>query len=110
MGVFLRDPGPPDVLVDFNEVYDDDYVWAVIRDQVPSASIEEGVWVRLYDIDGAACLGIVTHKGGRTIDCKIDWSTWSDSSGDFSFYGSYQFVPSADSRTGRAPDSRFVEA
>ena len=70
-----------EIQVDFNEVFDDDYVWAVLRgpfspyDHVNPAI---GQWVRLTDFDGATCQALVLARGQRTIECKIDWSTWQD--------------------------------
>lgn len=81
----------PSISADFNEVYDDDHIWAIVREQVPEAQVLPGDWVRLYDQDGAECLAIVERKGDRTIDCKLDWSTWIERHTDMSdFFGSYQ--------------------
>lgn len=69
-----------DIDVDFNEVFDDDYVWAVLRDpfSYDLNSPAVGQWVRLTDFDGATCQAIVLSRGQRTIECKIDWTTWQD--------------------------------
>ena len=66
-------------LTDFNEIYDDDRVWTVIsRNTVTydQPAPEPGTWVELFDDDGSRCLAIVVERYERTIDCKIDWSTW----------------------------------
>lgn len=66
------------VLVDFNEVYDDKFIWAVVhRDTVTAdeRSLQLGDWVELYDYDGTSCLGRVVEITDQTIDCEIDWET-----------------------------------
>lgn len=65
------------VLVDFNEVYDDNLIWAVYRPSTVTKGedVQVGDWVELYDYDGTSCLGLVMEKGDSTIDCKIDWDT-----------------------------------
>lgn len=68
----------PAVQVDFNEVYDDDHVWASVR-RTPGLNVADlgsGEWVRLTDVDGASCLAIVDDMTGPILTCKIDWSTW----------------------------------
>jgi len=88
------------IRTDFNEVYDDDYVWAIVRDQAmirdqahTLAFPEVGDWVQLFDDNGAQCLALVTSRTRRTIDCKIDWSTWQEIRSNISaFSGSYQPV------------------
>lgn len=83
---------PPVINVDFNEVYDDDYVWAVIRDESPlNPSPQVNDWVVLRDADGITCWAIVIGRTPRTIDCKIDWSTWKSVRVDAdNFYGAYR--------------------
>lgn len=67
-----------DLYADFNEVYDDDYVWTSTR-RTPGAHVDlltPGEWVRLVDDDGASCLGIIHTVEGPIVTCKLDWSTW----------------------------------
>lgn len=62
---------------DFNEVYDDDYVWTSMRN---TASVIRppslGEWVELYDDSGEGCWAVVVEVDGPIVSCKIDWSTW----------------------------------
>jgi len=65
------------VLVDFNEVYDDNFIWAV-RDRSnfgPFERLALNDWVELYDYDGTSCLGRVIALTDQTVDCEIDWET-----------------------------------
>jgi hypothetical protein len=66
------------IWVDFNEVFDEDYVWTSLRrtPSFESSHLQGGDWVRLADDDGATCLAIVREHNGPIIICKIDWSTW----------------------------------
>jgi len=80
-----------EIRTDFNEVHDDDYVWAVLPTAQLSHMPAPGEWVYLFDRDGASCYAIVTTSGRRAIDCKIDWSTWSDFRSEVhDFFGGYQ--------------------
>lgn len=65
--------------VDFNEVYDGDYVWTSVR-QTPAwhGMPQMGDHVELYDDDGVTCIGIVRHVEGPIVAFKIDWSTWRE--------------------------------
>ena len=67
------------VLADFNEVYEERYVWAIVPtiDTVaPEGHFPRiGEWVELYDYDGTSCLGMVKDCTEDTIDCEIDWDT-----------------------------------
>ena len=63
--------------VDFNEVYDGDYVWTSTR-HVPSLEQPEpGEWIELYDSDGERCWAVVRSFDDPIVHCKIDWSTWA---------------------------------
>ncbi len=63
--------------VDFNEVYDDDYVWTSLRN---TASVihapSPGDWIELHDDSGEGCWALITEVDGPIVSCKIDWSTW----------------------------------
>jgi hypothetical protein len=66
------------VLVDFNEVHDDNLIWAprsqnnVTQGELP---LRIGTVVELYDYDGTSCLARVAAMTDQTIDCEIDWDT-----------------------------------
>lgn len=81
------------VLTDFNEVYDERFVWAVVhRDTVTSGEdpVQVGDWVELYDYDGTSCLGRVVEMNDETIDCEIDFDSMEYSSSDIpTFQGNY---------------------
>ncbi len=66
------------VKTDFNEVFDDDYVWASLRlsPSLQAADLGLGDWVELYDEDGETCIAAITARSGPIITCKIDWATW----------------------------------
>ena len=65
--------------VDFNEVFDGDYVWTSLRRSGPQlATPNVGEWVVLHDDDGATCLGIITSVVGPIVTCKLDWSEWRE--------------------------------
>jgi hypothetical protein len=64
--------------VDFNEVYDDDFVWTSIR-RTPGVSADMlGVdqMVELFDADGATCWARIVETKGHTVVCKLDWEQW----------------------------------
>jgi hypothetical protein len=72
-------------LADFNEIYDDDLVWVVVKRTSFTSwadgdrDVEEprdGDRVELFDYDGTTCLAIVMSSGERTMECKLDLSTW----------------------------------
>lgn len=62
--------------VDWNEVYDDDFVWTSMHRMAGVVAPEPGDWVELYDWDGDRCFAIVTDVDGPIVTCKIDWSQW----------------------------------
>lgn len=84
------------VLVDFNEVYDDKFVWAVVRRDTVAYQERPhqlGDWVELYDHDGTSCLGQIVEMTDQTIDCEIDWATFEYMITDIPlFQGDYQPV------------------
>ena len=72
-------------LTDFNEVFDDDCVWAVVPQNTfiyLESDPQPGDWVELFDYDGSWCLAVVLQRHANTIDCRIDWSSWKSMSFD----------------------------
>ena len=66
------------VKTDFNEVFDEDYIWASLRlsPSLDAVNLAPGDWVELYDEDGETCLAVITVRTGPIITCKIRWETW----------------------------------
>ena len=66
------------VKTDFNEVFDQDYIWASLRlsPSLDAANLAPGDWVELYDEDGETCLAVITARSGPIITCRIRWETW----------------------------------
>ncbi|MGP8162768.1 MAG: hypothetical protein ACLQAN_03165 [Acidimicrobiales bacterium] len=84
------------VLVDFNEVYEGNLVWAIRRQTTVTQDeqpLSVGDWVELYDYDSTSCLGRVTAVTDQTIDCEIDLDTIEYARSDISlFQGVYESV------------------
>ncbi len=84
------------VLVDFNEVYDDNFIWAVLRRNTVvqgESAIKVGDWVELYDYDGTSCLGRIVQMTDQTIDCEIDWDKVEYATSDIPpFQSAYEMV------------------
>lgn len=64
------------LLADFNEMYDDCYIWLSLRRMPSAVAPESGDWVELYDRDGDRCYAIVTEVNGPIVTCKMDRGTW----------------------------------
>lgn len=84
------------VLVDFNEVYDGNFIWAVrghntvVQNEV---ALKVGDWVELYDYDGTSCLGRVVAMTEKTLDCEMALDTMEYATSDIPpFQGVYESV------------------
>lgn len=66
------------VLADFNEIYDEKFIWALRRRDTLVAGEEPrvGELVELYDHDGTTCFGWITEVTDLTIDCVLDWDSF----------------------------------
>lgn len=73
-----RVQAPAAVKVDFNEVFEDNQVWASLRwsPSLAASQLAEGDLVELYDEDGETCLAVVMSRTGPIITCRISWPTW----------------------------------
>lgn len=75
---------------DFNEVFDDNYVWTSLR-RTPQLEVDRlvpGAWVELSDDDQSTCWGVVRERSGPIITCQLVWSTWRDITSEFSIFPS----------------------
>lgn len=63
---------------DFNEVFDQDYVWVSLRRTIgfDAQQVQAGDWVELADEDGLSCWAVVTERTGPIVTCKIDPASW----------------------------------
>lgn len=69
------------IWVDFNEVYDDDFVWTSLRRGTPeigSWELEPDELVDLVDDDGASCWGVVIERTGPILITRLLWNTWTE--------------------------------
>ncbi len=63
----------PWIIADFNEVFSDNQLIALVKDE-PVPPVVAGDQVVLYDDEGSICAAIVMERREEAILCKLDWS------------------------------------
>ena len=69
-------PSLHQVQVDFNDIYDDDYVLTTSDNIVSSYEVNENDLVELREGHTISCWARVVSASEHLLRCKIDWSTW----------------------------------